>query len=143
MTVLRAQRNAIDWHRLIAEAKFRHVVLPLADGLQFMTDHLDAKIPAPVVAQLRSEPVSRLDRFAYDIETVYRPRLSTFEFAGVLCVDFVRVVSSEGGLRSLSTFARRTASRWPATPPWQLPLRLPARFLRRVANRAMGRRQPA
>jgi len=140
-TILRSSRRAMDQDALIARVEYHHLALPLTDGLVYLRERFAAEVPEGVIARLRALRVSALERFAYGIETGPYRRLSTSELARVLYLDYLRVGSSEHGIRHVTTFVRRTADRWPDIPAWQLAVQLPFRFLRRVARRLVNGRR--
>ena len=140
-TILRSSGHAIDWDALVGQVEYHHLALPLTEGFTYLRDRFDATIPDSVMTRLSDLRVAPLERFVYAIETGPNRRLSISEFARVLYLDYLRVGSSERGIRHLTTFARRTADRWPDVPAWQLPVQLPFRLLRRVVRRVVNRRR--
>jgi hypothetical protein len=126
---------SIDWDRFISNLEYRHLVLPGADALAYLRDHVDAPVPDSVIDRLRGVRTSRVDRFIYRMETAPYRRLSTIEVLGILYADLMRIGTSRRGVHRLTAFARRTRALWRHYPAWQLPFRLPMRLLSRVVRR--------
>ncbi len=73
---LLAQKDTIDWDRLIAAAVAGGVVLPLRAALAFLGRTLDMEIPATARRGLERAPVGRVERLRFALQ-VKRPRLLT------------------------------------------------------------------
>lgn len=81
--ILRAWGAEIDWARLTAQARGRRVTLPMRDALTFLAEALALPIPAHVIADLGSAPVSMLERVDYAVKL--RPRGAWGTLVILLC----------------------------------------------------------
>jgi hypothetical protein len=71
--VLLESGAVVDWPRLIAHARARRAVLPLATTLARLVATLDAPVPASVLDELRAEPVAWIDQLEHAAEAAARP----------------------------------------------------------------------
>jgi hypothetical protein len=63
ITLLRAR--AIDWDRLVADARRRRLTAPVTAALCYLADEYDAAVPASALSDLRATPTKRSDRLAH------------------------------------------------------------------------------
>ena len=66
MVILRTSPE-LDWHRLVAQARERRIVLPLRETLQYLRDLLNAPLPAGAMEELASFPVRPVERMEYRV----------------------------------------------------------------------------
>jgi hypothetical protein len=65
LTVIRAPGLAVDWSRLLDQARARGFVPEMRDTLTFLSAALDAPVPPALLASLEAAPASRVDRVSY------------------------------------------------------------------------------
>lgn len=74
MIVLR-NSPTISWPRLVEQTRKRRLSLRVHTTLGYLAQHLDAPIPADVLAELENIPVSRMDRWEHEYQLVdHEPR---------------------------------------------------------------------
>jgi hypothetical protein len=61
MSILRA--GALDWARVVAQARRRHYVLRMRELLAFLHGRMSAPVPESALRALAGAPVGRLERF--------------------------------------------------------------------------------
>jgi hypothetical protein len=65
LAVVRKEAAAIDWERLVRQARRLRATLRLRDALVYLHRELDAPIPADTVRQLEATPTRRRERLAH------------------------------------------------------------------------------
>ncbi len=70
------RRGGFDWERVLKQARFHEVSLPLLRGLEFMREALHFDVPADVLRRLEAIPVSAKARVRFIAET--HPLPTTF-----------------------------------------------------------------
>ena len=78
LTVLGAAEGAIDWDRLVSEARTRRLTAALAEALAYLRDRFAAAGPASVVTELRSTRRRLHERIGYRAELAPPSPLRTF-----------------------------------------------------------------
>ena len=73
-----AAGSRLDWAYLVEEARARQVVLTVREMLTYLLETFSAPVPEVVMAELRSEPVTRAERIVYAIETSPKPNPGYF-----------------------------------------------------------------
>jgi len=121
MTVLNREAGQIDWKRLVNQAKERRLVPAARETLTYLQTRLGAPVPEAVLNDLRSAPVSFVERLEY------RSRTSppgNFPSLRKICFGYLRYCKrmSANGPWSLLAFPRYLQARWGASGLWQLPL---------------------
>ncbi len=68
ITILRATPD-LDWERLIEQTRRRRLVIQMREALAYLARAFAAPVPWPVLARLRSLPVSRSEQREYEVLT--------------------------------------------------------------------------
>ena len=137
LVILRAEGDAFDWPRVVAQAARWHVVPYLTDTLRYLRDRWRVELPATVLAQLANVSVPAVDRRAYvalgrmpgTADYLARPwhryRLRSREKTALAALP--------GFVRYLKVTLGRSRVR-------DLPMEIVARFRQWQRDRAVGRR---
>ena len=87
--IVRHAQPAIDWERLVIQARQRRLTLPVLDALSYVREHLDVPVPESALTALSGIPTSRIERMEYRYK-----RKSHFEkpmgYLPILWFDYMR-----------------------------------------------------
>jgi hypothetical protein len=119
VTVLAAAPAALDWKRLVRQARRIRATLRLRDALVFLRDELEAAIPAGVVAALEATPTTRRERIAHRVAGAARGRLGG---PPELLPRFLRVTADRPVARALAGAPRFLRDEWGLERGTQVPL---------------------
>jgi len=133
LTILRTSGDAVDWTRLLAQARRCGFILPLRAGLTYLQRKLDAPIPDGVLEQLRAMPVSLTDRIVHAARTKPPERWGPWL---TVCAGYLECARSlppgAGALRTLAGMPGYYRRRWRAKQVWTLPFDMAFRGMRRI-----------
>ena len=87
--IVRHADPAVDWERLVAQARRRGLVLPIRDALSYIREHLDGPVPEAAMAALAASPTSRSQRREYRCKRQDRSR-KPIGYLPILWFDYLR-----------------------------------------------------
>ena len=119
----------IDWDRLFAQAKKRHLTLPLKDALTYLKDHLDVEIQPEFLENLNRIPVSNLEIREHRTRTK-RPGWSSY--IPFLWANYPRIALDTGRSSNLLGFIEYLQAFWELDYIWQVPFYAALRSLNRL-----------
>lgn len=138
LTTIRAAGEALDWHRVVAEAERRQLTVATSAALTYLRDEFDAPIPAEGLERLAAVPATRHERAAF--AAACRPD-SPIRTLGMAWDRYRRLRDLDTGAprpRSFPDFARRF---WGLDSVWRLPAHAVGSISRR-RRRAVARSAP-
>lgn len=107
--VLLDRPEAVDWPLLVAEARRRRMVLPLAATLRCLRDDLGIAIPAEPLARLDESPVAAWEPFDFWVRSSTGGRTERLFLA---LADYLRLATARGDRPGLAGFVRYLTVRW-------------------------------
>jgi Uncharacterised nucleotidyltransferase len=116
-TVVRASGSALDWDRLVVQARTRDLARIVLAGLGYLRSSLALSIPTEVLRSLSRTPVSVCGR----LEVWARPKVGAVPVAVEAWCDYTRSIGREPGWQGTGGFLRYVADRLGAPSPWHLP----------------------
>jgi len=142
MTILDRSAREMDWQRLVRQAKERRLIPAARDTLTYLQTRLGAPVPDAVLSDLRSAPVSFIERVEY------RSRTSppgNFPSLRKICFGYLRYRrrSPANGYGRLLAFPRYLQARWGASNPWEISVTGARLVKTSVLNRFSRRKQAA
>lgn len=129
MTVINSSPDAIDWHRLVAQAEKRQLVLRLKDTLPILRDLLDAPVPLSILQDIEKLPIAAIERLEYNSSPGRLMR--GFGSLPMIYTSYLRRSMNDGGFNFLR-FARYLQYYLGLEHLWQLPLDVIKRGIRRI-----------
>lgn len=135
--VLRADAGAVDWDRLLAEARTLNGHLLLRTTLSYLRDRFDAPIPAAVLTRLAGDRPSRYERLEHRLQTKRIGRARVDELLLLEWFNHSRAFPHGQLVRRLLTFPGYLRQAWKLTH-WH---QVPGFVLRRLAAR-LGKGAP-
>jgi len=132
LMILNDPEAQIDWQRLLAQARGRHLVVPVREGLTYLQRLLDAPIPPKVLDALQDIPVSMAERLEQ------KARLGSWRFAGRLPLLAARHRRHSqlpahgelpGGALGFLALLQHT---WGINRAWKVPFYVVAKAVRRL-----------
>ncbi len=134
MMILRTASEEIDWTRLVAQARSRHLSLPLYDCLNYLRSALDAAIPSEIPRLLTDIPVFVNERLGYRIANdPFKPR-TNLEILQALSYDLTWFLSSTRMRDWPIACARFLQDKWKIGRLREIPFVLSVRALRRLGK---------
>lgn len=94
--LIRAAGAGMDWPRLIAQARRRHLVLPMRAGLRYVADRMHAPVPPEVLAEVDRIEAGSMERIAFHIQTSSPAELGPLWRARRQYARYRRVVADAG-----------------------------------------------
>lgn len=125
-TILNAASDDLDWERLIAQAQKRELILVMRTALGYLSDRMNAPVPAQVMQRLGAMRVSRLERTDFAARTI-PPQMLGLKLYWVGYLRLAR--SGELGPLGLMEYLRRV---WDLEHVWQVPLYAFSRAVREL-----------
>lgn len=120
MAIINHSNSQIDWGSLITQAEGYRLILPVRDGLNYLSDKLEAPIPGGVLQAIRNMPTSRMERIEYEYKTQSYLNKS-LGYMPVIWFDYSRLAGNSGLLFKLIGFVKYMQSYWGARRLWELP----------------------
>ena len=141
MIILNCSGGQINWRRLVRQAKERRLVPAARDTLTYLQTSLGAPVPDEVLLELRSAPVSLIERAEYRSRTSPPGNFATPRkiFFGYLRH---RTHTPANGYGWLPAFPRYLQARWGASSLWQVPV-TGARLVKASVLNRFSREKPA
>lgn len=136
ITILRTAE--IDWHRLMQQTKKRNKTMLMTTALSFLRDTMEAAVPMDVLQQMRSLPVSWLERAEYTIlTTLPHPVAGWFPLS---LVEYHRYVLASGGQTSFQPVGplRFLLDNLNVENPWTLPVFMAKKMIERIGRTKRG-----
>jgi hypothetical protein len=131
--IMRRAGPEINWDRLIAQTKSRHLMLPVRDTLGYLQNLLALPVPKDVFIAIQNIPASRLERLLYQIRTGPNVGLQGLH---IIYYWFNAWRLSHGSFRhKLLAFTRYIKCFWGMNYLWQSPFYIASkatRLLRRI-----------
>jgi hypothetical protein len=93
VVLLRAQGDALDWERLLEQARRRRLIVPLREALGTLDVVWAGAVPHDVLDALAREQTTRFDRLEHRIKRRRRPLLGSLP---VLWFDYRRLARGQG-----------------------------------------------
>jgi hypothetical protein len=121
LAILGPPALAIDWDRLLHQAKLRRLVVPLREAVSYLCDTFDAPVPENVRDKLRAFRASRLEEIEYDLFLRGTPALSAAQMALFHGLRYARLTEGAGIVRRLAGFPNYLGQHWNAGRVSQLP----------------------
>jgi hypothetical protein len=134
MVILRTSPE-LDWHRLVAQARERRIVLPLRETLQYLRDLLNAPLPAGALEELASLPVRLVERMEYRARIRRPGRLGFLSEACLRHLAYGRSFGRGSVAANLLTLPRALQHFWQADHLWQVPYCAIAKSWKRMTPR--------
>lgn len=125
------KRSAIDWHRIVAQARKRRLTVPLAATLGFLATEYRAPVPRPVIESLRKTAVTKVEVAEYN----YKNRNyqdAPFGFLPVLWFRYLRHEPDQSPTLKVIGFLRYLERFWGIDKTRQLPTYAALMIARRV-----------
>lgn len=94
MAIINNNEFAVSWHRLIAQAKKRHLLLRLREALAYLKDNFEADIPDAVLTKLYGTTPTRFERIDYR----YNRRNNTRSVFGRIMLTLLQYYRMSNGL---------------------------------------------
>ncbi len=129
MTVINSSPDAIDWHRLVAQAEKRQLVLRLKDTLPILRDLLDAPVPLSIIQDIEKLPIAAIERLEY--KSSPGRLIRGFGSLPMIYTSYVRRSMNDGSFNLLG-LARHLQYYLGLEHLWQLPLDVIKRGIRRI-----------
>lgn len=138
IAVLHAPDSAIDWERLVRQARRLRAALRVHDALSFLRHELDAPVPGDVLAELRETHISRREVLAHRAGGTRLGPLGTTPDTLTRFLRLTANVSVPRALAGLPTFLR---DEWGLERRAQVPLAVLRKSAAKIpgAARALGR----
>lgn len=134
MTILRKDRNSIEWERLVEQAAERGVAFKILASVDYLRSAFGADIPLDVGRSLRQARATRADRRAYETWTQNK-RGRPASLVRYHWSMYRRGVRSEGALERVTTIPRYLRF-WAQTDRlWVMPATLAVKAWRVVGHR--------
>jgi hypothetical protein len=134
MVILRTSPD-LDWHRLVAQARERRIVLPLRETLQYLRDLLHVPLPAGAMEELASLPVRLVERVEYRARLRRPGRLGFLSEACLRHLAYGRSFGRGSVAANLLTLPRALQHFWQADHLWQVPYCAVAKSWKRMTPR--------
>jgi len=134
MVILRTSPE-LDWHRLVAQARARRIVLPLRESLQYLRGLLNAPLPAGAMEALASFPARPVESMEYRVR-IRRP--GSLGFLPEACLRHLAYGRSFGRgnvAANLLTLPRALQHFWQVDRLWKVPYCAVAKSLKRITPR--------
>lgn len=141
MTILRASAAAIDWHRLVEEARRRGLVLRLEAALTYLRERFGADVPDRVLYALRTAPLTRWDHLEYRLRT--RPVRTPIGGLILHALRFSRLRGEQGLRSGLAGFLEYFRRQWGLERARQVPVRMAGKLAYRFARYLRRRVAPS
>ena len=138
IVVLRAPDSAIDWQRLVRQARSLRATLRVHDALWFLRQELDAPVPEDVLDELRAAHTTRREVLAHRAAGT---RLGPLGATPDTLTRFLRLtadVSVPRALAGLPTFLR---DEWGLERRSQVPFAVLRKAVAKIAGAARARRR--
>jgi hypothetical protein len=135
----------MDWEWLLAAAERYRLVLPIREALRYLSERLDAPIPADVLDRLDRMPVSRTERLEYRFRIAPAPH-PLLGYMPEYWFNWLRASGDVGLLRKLIGFPGYLQDRFESGGLFELASGWVTRWARRgraMIWRAAGRPPPA
>ena len=132
MMILKADHAEINWDRFIEQAQKRRFILPIRDTMNYLHNVLEAPIPPEVLQDIEGLPVSRIERFEYQLKTKPKDRygpLLSFRFR---YHEYLRSAGSGGRRYKCIGFPVFVQHLWGLDHIWQLPFDVIYRGVRMI-----------
>jgi hypothetical protein len=130
VTVIRS--SAVDWDRLVAEARRRNLAVAAVAALRYMREEFSLEVPTAALAALTPDRAPRWERAAFRAQSAPAGPLRTTR---LLLERHRRMRMLAGEAPWHPGFLTYAASIWGFERPWELP----AHALRRICARAASR----
>jgi hypothetical protein len=137
IAVLRAPDSAIDWGRLVRQAKRLRATLRVHDATSFLRREFDAPIPADVIAELREAPTSRREVLAH---RAAGRRLAIVGTTPDTLTRFLRLTADETLPRALAGLPTFLRDEWGLERRSHVPLAAAKKSLAKIAGAARSAR---
>lgn len=132
VTILATRGDAVDWPRLVAQARDRRLAVQVREALTFARDELGAGVPDEVVTELRAVRPSRAER----IEYWARSRPPSLTRGALLHIfDYERLCGDAPVWRVVIGFPVHIRTIWGLDHVWQLPACAARKVLGRMRER--------
>lgn len=112
----------IDWTRLIAQARERHLALTASRALEYLAQTIDAAVPADVLRDLSATRVSRGERWDYIAKTIPPRERGPFLVSWAYLREYHRLVMNESIGTKIFSLPRFIQSLWGVKHVWQVPV---------------------
>lgn len=126
--VIRSSGDALDWDRLVSEAKRRQLTVASAAALGYLREEFCLAVPATVLDRLRAAPASRHERAAFRAACLPDGPLRTLRMAWD---RYRRLRDLDTGAPQPAGFVSFARRFWGLDSVWQLPLHAGRAFSRR------------
>lgn len=113
---------AIDWTRLIKQARQRQLALTARNALDYLQRTIDAPIPVDVLRELGATRISRAERWDYVAKTIPPGERGPFLVSLAYLREYHRLVMNENIIRKIISFPRFIQSLWGIKHLWQVPI---------------------
>jgi len=123
MMILNDANSPIPWDRFVRQAETVRAIPHVCATLQYLCDVLDAPVPADVLDQLRALPLTRRERVAYWLNSVWPERM---------LARYALVSSRWSFPQTLIRFPRYVQDDVLLDYQWQVPLWAARQLLRKV-----------
>jgi len=135
--LLRKERFALNWERLINEAKRTHLVGPVKDTLFYLKEHLALPVNEKALQVLSGFPISLKEKALYK---AYHPKeRSVSEILLLYWYRYVKFSGAQNRFERAFGFLRYLASYWHLKHIWQIPFHLLLKLLRRLLHLIQGK----
>ena len=132
-TILRAVDGALDWDRLLVQARRYHYTELLRVTLTYLRDVVDAPVPSAVLRRMNQMPASCAARIVYKAKTRPLERWGPWVALGVRYLEHSATLPADAGvLRRLAGFLKYFGRRWGTGSMWQTVAGVAFRGMRRI-----------
>jgi hypothetical protein len=138
ITVLRTSDSAIDWERLVLQARRLRATLRIRDATTFLCRELDAPVPTDVLEELRATPASQRELLAHRAAGA---RWGALGAPPEILTRFLRLTADESVPRALAGFPTFLRDEWGLERRSQVPLMAARKVAARIAGARAARRE--
>jgi hypothetical protein len=129
MMVMRTAGSAMDWHRLVDTAVERRLVVATERALAYLAAHFAAPVPDVVLARLRGQPRSYLERLEVHVRARDRSRRMLGDLPMVVCL-YLRLRQGASPV----TLGEYLQYHWGLRRPADVPVAALAKAMRRLVR---------
>jgi hypothetical protein len=140
IAVIRAPDSAIDWERLVRQAKRLRATLRVHDAASFLRQELDAAVPVEVLDDLRETPTRRREMLAHRAAGT---RLGLLGATPETLTRFLRLTADASLPRALAGLPTFLRDEWGLERRSQVPFAAARKGVAKIAERARASRRAA
>ena len=138
IAVMRARDSAIDWERVVRQARSLRATLRVHDALSFLREELDAPVPADVLDELRQARTSRREVLAHRAGGT---RLGPLGPTPDTLTRFLRLTADVSVPRALAGLPAFLRDEWGLERRSQVPFAVVRKGAAKIAGAASARRR--